>query len=111
MSEFPQSARPDERRFLLKIPNEEVKVIFRKTVVKWFKAKVLTVDRSELFNAMWNGDEEKATAIISDLLFDTISYYDYKEDFYHAFIAGIFAGADIMLNLTGSMGPVGQILL
>ena len=23
----------------------------------------------------------------------TISYYDYREDFYHAFLAGIFAGA------------------
>lgn len=23
----------------------------------------------------------------------TISYHDYKEDFYHAFLAGIFAGA------------------
>ena len=27
------------------------------------------------------------------LLRKTISYHDYKEDFYHAFLAGIFAGA------------------
>ena len=27
------------------------------------------------------------------LLWNTISYHDYKEDFYHAFLAGIFAGA------------------
>mgnify|MGYP002662575121 CR=1 FL=1 len=27
------------------------------------------------------------------LLYKTISYHDYKEDFYHAFLAGIFAGA------------------
>lgn len=30
---------------------------------------------------------------ISTLLRMTISYYDYREDFYHAFLAGIFAGA------------------
>ena len=33
------------------------------------------------------------TAQISKLLRMTISYHDYKEDFYHAFLAGIFAGA------------------
>ena len=27
------------------------------------------------------------------LLRKTISYHDYKEDFYHAFLVGIFAGA------------------
>lgn len=28
----------------------------------------------------------------------TISYHDYKEDFYHAFLAGIFAGAGYMVE-------------
>ena len=30
---------------------------------------------------------------MSKLLRKTISYHDYREDFYHAFLAGIFAGA------------------
>ena len=30
---------------------------------------------------------------MNKLLRKTISYHDYKEDFYHAFLAGIFAGA------------------
>jgi hypothetical protein len=30
---------------------------------------------------------------MTKLLRKTISYYDYREDFYHAFFAGIFAGA------------------
>ena len=30
---------------------------------------------------------------MSRLLLRTISYHDYKEDFYHAFLAGIFSGA------------------
>ena len=33
------------------------------------------------------------TQEISRLLRITISYHDYREDFYHAFLAGIFAGA------------------
>ena len=28
----------------------------------------------------------------------TISYHDYKEDFYHAFLAGIFAGAGYVVQ-------------
>lgn len=83
----------ENSRYLLKIPNEEVKLIFKKTVVEWFRDKVATVDRSDLFRAMWEGNAKKATVILSDLLFDTISYHDYKEDFYHAFIAGVFTGA------------------
>lgn len=32
------------------------------------------------------------------LLRQTISYHDYREDFYHAFLAGIFAGAGYMVE-------------
>lgn len=38
-------------------------------------------------------DADKVTKEISTLLRMTISYYDYRENFYHAFLAGIFAGA------------------
>lgn len=32
------------------------------------------------------------------LLLKTISYHDYREDFYHAFLAGIFAGAGYVVE-------------
>ena len=35
---------------------------------------------------------------MSKLLRKTISYHDYKEDFYHAFLAGIFAGAGYLVE-------------
>ncbi len=35
-------------------------------------------------------DDARISASISDLLFDTISYFDYREDFYHAFVCGMF---------------------
>lgn len=77
----------------LKIPNEEIRNIFRDTILKWFEDKAKSLDRSELFSAVWKGDEQKVTSEISKILRQTISYHDYKEDFYHAFLAGIFAGA------------------
>lgn len=38
------------------------------------------------------------TKEMSKLLRRTISYHDYHEDFYHAFLAGIFAGAGYMVE-------------
>lgn len=77
----------------LKIPNKEIKEIFETTVKNWFNDQTQMIDRKALFAAVWNGDSKTLTAQISKLLRMTISYHDYKEDFYHAFLAGIFAGA------------------
>ncbi len=77
----------------LKIPNEEIKTIFADTIAEWFKDEVGRMDRRALFDAFWSGDEKEATNLVTDILFDTISYFEYREDFYHAFLAGLFAGA------------------
>lgn len=76
----------------LKIPNEEVKTIFADTVVEWFKDTMRMTDQTPLMEALWNGDAEEASRMISDILFQTISYHNYREDYYHAFLAGIFTG-------------------
>ena len=77
----------------LKIPNAEIKEIFQTTIMKWFDDSARAWNRQKLFDAVWNADSEQLTAEMTALLRKTISYHDYKEDFYHAFIAGIFAGA------------------
>lgn len=43
--------------------------------------------------ALWGGDADRLTGILSDLLFDTISYHDYRESFYHAFLVGLVSNA------------------
>ena len=81
-----------ELPFTLKIPNKEIRILFEKTIAEWFEEKMVGEDRNELFNAVWSGDAEKLTVEISKFLGDTISYHDYKEDFYHAFLAGLLSG-------------------
>lgn len=85
--------RDKDGQIELRIPNKEVKEIFESTVRKWFEDSARVTNRKDLFDAVWNKDADKATKEISTLLRMTISYYDYREDFYHAFLAGIFAGA------------------
>ena len=75
------------------IPNAEIKEIFESTVAKWFADNARGWNRQKLFAAVWQGDEEVLVQELNKLLRKTISYHDYKEDFYHAFLAGIFAGA------------------
>ena len=77
----------------LQIPNAEIKEIFETTVIKWFSDNAKNWNRNALFQAVWNSDVESLTVEMNTLLRKTISYHDYKEDFYHAFLAGIFTGA------------------
>ena len=80
------------------IPNLEIREIFEDTVIKWFHDSVRLWERKALFHAVWECDEEKLTEEMTKLLRKTISYHDYKEDFYHAFLAGIFAGAGYIVK-------------
>ena len=82
-----------EKTSALMIPNAEVQEIFETTIQKWFDESVQTWNRKALFDAVWSGKAEVLTEQMNKLLRKTISYHDYKEDFYHAFLAGIFAGA------------------
>lgn len=78
---------------VLVIPNAEIKEIFETTVIQWFDDSTKQWSRRELFDAVWNEDSEKVAEEMNKLLRKTISYHDYRKDFYHAFLAGIFAGA------------------
>ena len=76
----------------LRLVNNEIKELFSKTVVSWFKNKMLKEDRTELFKAIWSGDAETITDELCGFLGDCISFYDYHEIFYHAFLTGLLSG-------------------
>lgn len=82
-----------EKMSALMIPNAEVQEIFETTIQKWFDESAQTWNRKALFDAVWSGNTETLNEEMNKLLRKTISYHDYREDFYHAFLAGIFAGA------------------
>lgn len=85
-------------KVFLKVPNAEIMDIFRKSVVRWFDERIAVRDRSSLFKALWNEDVSSLSELISDLLFETISYHDYAESFYHAFLAGLFTNAGYIVE-------------
>ena len=88
----------DSKMTALTIHNKEIRDIFETTVIKWFDDSARMWNRKALFDAVWSGNSESITYEMNKLLRKTISYHDYREDFYHAFLAGIFAGAGYMVD-------------
>ena len=80
-----------ERKIYLSmtIPNEEILYIYENHIREWSLQCIEKQDLSGLVTAFEEGDCETASDIITGQLMDTISFYDYKEAYYHGFVAGL----------------------
>ena len=101
---LPEGMKPQKGCMALRIPNEEIKSVFSDTVQKWFEDRIAITDRRGLFRKWWNGEDKELTEEVLDLLFGTIRYFDYREDFYHAFITGLFSGAGYDVKSNSEQG-------
>ena len=91
----------------LRLPNEEIRNIFAAAASRWFRENVRNSNRLPLFEAMWRGDDNELSRIITRYLGQAISYFDYGESFYHAFLLGFLASPeqyDVRSNRESGMG-------
>ena len=97
----------------LRIPNREVSNIFETTSMQWFCDTLDRTKQKELFAALWSGDEPAAAEIMSDLLWKSISFHDYREDYYHGFLTGVFAGVgySVSSNREHGLGRTDLVVL
>lgn len=72
----------------LAIPNEEIRLIYKNTILNWFDAGLKSRDLSKMYDAMLSGDAETFENELVDLLTESISFYDAYENFYHGFLLG-----------------------
>ena len=77
-----------------RIPNVEVKTIYRTTILNWFRDVIKKEDFRDLYRAMEEGDAERMTDILNGQLFRTMSFYDSAENFYHGFLTGILSQSE-----------------
>ena len=75
------------------IPNTEIRTIYKNTVRTWFDKKLRSDDRRPLIQAIEEGDCSAMEDFINSQLRDTISFYDYQENYYHGFLTGLLKGA------------------
>ena len=71
------------------IPNQEVKMIYRRTIRQWFDESVKKISRENLLNAVLSEDVGTLNQIVGTWLEETISFYDEKENYYHGFMVGL----------------------
>lgn len=88
-----ESFEDDTRYMELTIPNREVRTIYKRTILTWFDKKVKNQERTELIRALEDGDCELFERLVSEQLLDTISFFDYAENYYHGFLTGLLKGA------------------
>ena len=91
-------------RIKLRIPNAEIAGLFRDAVVERFKRSLDTKTVDDFIMAMWGGDEIKASELLSDILWDSISYFDYSEEYYHGMLNGIFTSRGYSLDSNDEAG-------
>ena len=88
----------------LRIPNKEIAGIFADAVVNLFRDELDTGRQKELMISLWNENVQDAEKYLGDFLWDTISYNDYHEDYYHAFLAGLFVGLGYFVDSNKESG-------
>ena len=92
--------KPENGIYKLRLPNEEVKEVYRTQIRQWFKATVQSEKKTlnPLWKALLEGDAQTIEKILNDFLSRTISIFDIKgpkkekEKYYHAFLTGILLG-------------------
>ena len=86
---------PDEK-YILRIPNREIRQIFEKQVLTWFSDKVKAESGmlSGLYAAFESGDVETISSMLSKQLISTVSFYDEKESFYHGFLLALLSACE-----------------
>ena len=98
------SAQPANGATALTIPNKEVRTIFQDTVTLWFEDSLDTNALTLLVATLWDGDAPAVQKMLCDMLYDTISYFDSAESFYHSFMTGILKGAGLVVRTNRENG-------
>lgn len=74
----------------LRIPNAEIADLFKDAVVARFERTLDASSVDAFITAMWNRDEQTASEMLTKILWNSISYNDYAENYYHGMLNGIF---------------------
>ena len=87
------TGEPDGNSYTLRIPNNEIREIYKKQVLAWFtdKARAETDRLGGLYAAFEEGDTSAISELLTDRLYYTVSFYDAYESFYHGFLLALLS--------------------
>ena len=80
----------------LVIPNKEIRTIFIDVVSDWFNDTLSKSDIQQFTNAAWDNDTKTMSHVITNVLYETISYQDIKDSFYHDILSELLRDSIIV---------------
>lgn len=83
-----------QRFICMRVPNVEINYIYKSKVSEWMKEKIRQEDLSHFYDALLSGNEVDLQEELGRQLRESISFYDYKEAFYHGFLLGLLKPLD-----------------
>ena len=81
----------DVNIYQLEIPNKEIRYIYTTIFEEWFRQQI-EIKNAAFINALLKEDIDTANEILNSVLFESMSYFDYDEKFYHGFVNGMLQG-------------------
>ena len=93
----------DKRIYQLMIPNKEIKRVFLSIFSEWFDEQVEHSGNS-FVEALMKEDLIQAADILNNILFQSISYFDYDEKFYHGLLIGMLSEYQTVSNGEAGLG-------
>ena len=86
----------EERRYKVKLPNNEIKDLFKGIIREWFNNKVIGNDLRSILKDLTTLNLEEFEKKFRILVKEMFSYFDVgenaAENFYHAFVLGMLVG-------------------
>lgn len=96
--------------YRLMIPNKEIKRIYTTIFEEWFQEQVREI-RTDFTEALRREDVNLANELLNTILFESISYFDYDEKFYHGMLVGLFSNYQILSNQESGLGRLDLAVL
>ena len=93
----------EEKRYRLMIPNKEIKRVYVSIFREWFDEQVKN-NGATFVEALKQKDISGATELLNTVLFQSISYFDYDEKFYHGLLLGMMSEYQIVSNQESGQG-------
>ena len=90
-------------RYELVIPNKEIYKIYNNHFLDYFEEETRDT-RKEFVECLKKEDVEKANEILNEILFESVSFYDNYENFYHGFLVGLLSGNKVESNREAGEG-------
>lgn len=95
--------------YQLMIPNREIKQIYISIFSEWFEEQMVH-NGSAFVEALRKGEVGKATELLNSILFQSISYFDYDEKFYHGLLLGMLNDYQVASNQETGLGKADIII-